>query len=269
MKSNLTNKIFWNNYWSESFFNIKETFLQQEKDIIYNVCDIFAKYRKNNNVNKKSYLKVLEIGGAGNGKILKNVYFSGKYKITSIDYSKNGNKLLKSNFKINNIKSYKIINANIFSYKAKQKYDFVYSLGFVEHFTNTERVIKTHFKFLKNNGILIIGFPNFSNLNGILLRFLNNDLFNKHNIKIMSNLFFNRLAKKIKCNLLFYKNISGYEPNMISFNKNKNTSVIAFFFSYFFFKILNFLNKIYFFKFFKFSFLNSYVLVVLSKNKLL
>lgn len=268
MKSNLTDKLFWNNFWSESFSNRKEHFLQQEKDIAYNICDIFQKYRKKNSINKRKYLKVLEIGGAGNGKILKNIYFSGKYKITSIDYSKNGNKLLKSNFKVNNIKSYKIINANIFSYKVKQKYDFVYSLGFVEHFTKTEDVIKTHFKFLKNKGVLIIGFPNFSNLNGLLLRFLNNDLYIKHNIKIMSNFFFNELAKKIQCNLLFYRNISGYEPNMFSINKNKNISTIIFYFIYFFFRILNFLNKIYFFKFFKFSFLNSYVLVVLRKSKL-
>ena len=266
MKSNLTDKVFWNNFWSKSISYRKEHFLQQEKDIVYNICDILQEHRKKNNINKKNYLKVLEIGGAGNGKILKNIYFSGKYKITSIDYSKNGNKLLKSNFKINNIKSYKIINANIFFYKVKQKYDFVYSLGFIEHFIKTEVVIKTHFKFLKNNGILIIGFPNFSNLNGLLLRFLNNDLYNKHNVKIMSNFFFNELAKKIKCNLIFYKNISGYEPNMLSIKKNKNISTIIFSFIYFFFRILNFLNKIHLFKFFKFSLLNSYVLVALRKK---
>jgi 2-polyprenyl-3-methyl-5-hydroxy-6-metoxy-1,4-benzoquinol methylase len=266
MKSNLTDKFFWNDYWSQSLFCNKENFLQQEKDIIYNFRNIFQKYRQKNNINKKNFLKVLEIGGAGNGKILKSIYFSGKYKITSVDYSKNGNKLLTSNFKINNIKSYKIINANIFSYKTQQKYDFVYSLGFIEHFTKIEYVIKTHLRFLKNKGFLIIGFPNFSNLNGFLLKFLNNDLYNKHNIKIMCNSFFNQLAKKIKCNLIFYKNISGYEPNMISVKKDKNTSLIIFFLFYFFFRTLNFLNKIYFLKFFKFSFLNSYVLVVLSKK---
>ena len=265
-KINLTDKNFWNNHWSKSIYNLKENFLQQEKDVIYNICDIFKNYRKKNNINKKKYLKVLEIGGAGSGKILKSIYFSGRYKITSIDYSKNGNKLLKSSFKASNIKFYKIINSNIFSCKVTHKYDFVYSLGFVEHFTNVEDVIKTHFKFLKNNGILIIGFPNFSNLNGFLLRILNDDLYNKHNIKIMSPLFFNKLVKKIKSNLLYYKNISGYEPNMISVKKNENNSIVTFLFVLFFFKILNFLNKIYFFKFFKFSFLNSYVLVVLSKK---
>lgn len=266
MKKSLTDKFFWNDYWSNRPSYNNENFLQQEKDIIHNICNIFQKFRKRNNISKKKFLKVLEIGGAGNGKILKNIYFSGKYKITSIDYSKKGNKLLSSNFRINNIKFYKIINSNIFTYKTKQKYDFVYSLGFIEHFNKIEYVIKTHFKFLKNKGILVIGFPNFSNLNGFLLKILNNDLYNKHNVEIMCNSFFNQLVKKIKCNLISYKNISHYEPYMISVKKSNNISFLLFFLFYFLFRILNFLKKIHFFKFFKFSFLNSYVLLVLSKK---
>lgn len=42
-----------------------------------------------------------------------------------------------------------------------RKYDFVYSIGLIEHFQKRERdkVIASHFKFCKDNGIVMISFP--------------------------------------------------------------------------------------------------------------
>ena len=63
MKKKLTNKYFWENYW-ENKKNIESNFIinQQEIDINYCLSKLILQYRSFNNI--KSYLKVLEIGGA-------------------------------------------------------------------------------------------------------------------------------------------------------------------------------------------------------------
>lgn len=42
-----------------------------------------------------------------------------------------------------------------------EQYDFVYSIGLIEHFSPKERsiVIKNHFKYCKENGHVLISFP--------------------------------------------------------------------------------------------------------------
>jgi hypothetical protein len=79
-----------------------------------------------------------------------------------------------------------------------------------------------HLKFLKNKGVLIIGFPDLTNINGVLLKYLNKNLYEKHNIKIMEKSIFKRAIKKINCKLISFQNISGYEPNMISYERDSS-----------------------------------------------
>ncbi len=264
MKKKLTNKYFWENYWDNKK-NIESNFIinDQEVDINYWLSKLILQYRSFNNI--KSYLKVLEIGGA-NGNFLKNIYCLGNCRIASIDFSKKGNKLLKENLEKDNIEPYKIITADVLNYSVKDKFDIVYSLGFIEHFNNPELVIKSHLKFLKKNGLLILGLPDLSNLNGILLKNLDRDFYNKHNIKIMNSKYFFNIQRKINCKLIFFKKISSYEPNMISYKKNNTNSFLKILFFRAVAKFLHLLKKIYFFRIFNLAFLNSYILVVLKKK---
>ena len=45
--------------------------------------------------------------------------------------------------------------------EVEQKYDFVYSVGLIEHFRNDDidTVIKRHFEYCKNDGMVLISFP--------------------------------------------------------------------------------------------------------------
>jgi 2-polyprenyl-3-methyl-5-hydroxy-6-metoxy-1,4-benzoquinol methylase len=264
MKKKLTNKYFWENYWDNKK-NIESNFIinQQEIDINYCLSKIILQYRSFNNI--KKYLKVLEIGGA-NGNFLKNIYFLGNCKVTSIDFSKKGNKLLKKNFEKDNIKPHKIITADFLKYSVKDKFDIVYSLGFIEHFNNPETIIKSHLKFLKKNGLLILGLPDLSSLNGILLKNLDRDFYNKHNIKIMNSEFFKNIQTQIDCKLISFAKISSYEPNMISYKKNEKNFFLTIFFFRTVAKFFHLLKKIYFFKIFNLELFNSYILVVLKKG---
>jgi 2-polyprenyl-3-methyl-5-hydroxy-6-metoxy-1,4-benzoquinol methylase len=264
MKKKLANKFFWNNYWKNSLVT-KNYEIDQEKDIFNNLHKIIKYYRKSNFIKNKTFLKVLEIGGA-RGNILKKIYLSCNCKIASLDFSRFGNKLLSSNLSKENIKPYKIITADLFSYKARREYHIVYSLGFVEHFSQLDVILKLHLKFLKKKGILIIGFPDLTNINGELLKYLNKSLYEKHNIKIMDKLIFERIVKNIHCKLILFQNISSYEPNMISYVKDKNQFWLKVFFYKLAVKMLHLLKKIYFFKIFNIQMVNSYKIAVIKKN---
>jgi 2-polyprenyl-3-methyl-5-hydroxy-6-metoxy-1,4-benzoquinol methylase len=264
MKKKLANKSFWDNYWKNLLLT-KNYEIDQEKDIFYNICKIIQHYRKTNFIKNKTSLKVLEIGGA-RGNILKNIYLFCNCKIASLDFSRVGNKFLSSNLSKENIKPYKIITADLFTYKAKREYDIVYSLGFVEHFSQLDVILKLHLKFLKNEGVLIIGFPDLTNINGVLLKYLNKNLYEKHSIKIMEKSIFQRAIKKINCKLISFQNISGYEPNMISYERDSSQSFLKVFFYKLAAKILHLLKKIYLFKIFNIQMLNSYRIVVIKKN---
>lgn len=104
--------------------------------------------------------KILEVGCGDSTWI---PYFSNKYKfeIDGIDYSEVGCQLARERAKHANIAS-NIYCQNIFSpcENLYQKYDFVYSLGLVEHFTDTEAVISQLTKFVKKGGILLTEIPN-------------------------------------------------------------------------------------------------------------
>ena len=123
-----------------------------------------------------------------------------------------------------------------------------------------------HLKFLKNEGVLIIGFPDLTNINGVLLKYLNKNLYEKHSIKIMEKSIFKRAIKKINCKLISFQNISGYEPNMISYERDSSQFFLKVFFYKLAAKILHLLKKIYLFKIFNIQMLNSYRIVVIKKN---
>lgn len=264
MKKKLANKAFWNNYWKNSLFK-NNYVIDQEKDIFNFISKIIQNYRKSNFINNKIPLKILEIGGA-RGNILKKLYHFSNCKIASLDFSRIGNKFLSSSLAKENIKPYKIITADLFSYKARREYNIVYSLGLVEHFSELDVVIKLHLKFLKINGVLIIGFPDLTNINGALLKYLDKNLYQKHNIKIMDKSFFKSVINNINCKLISFQNISSYEPNMMSYKKSKNQFLLKIFLYKIIIKILHLLKKIYFFKIFHLQIINSYKIAVIREK---
>jgi SAM-dependent methyltransferase len=67
-----------------------------------------------------------------------------------------------------------------------RKFDCVYSLGFVEHFTNWQEVFSRHFDLVAPKGYLIVEVPNFSGWLQRLPRLLfDRENYRRHNIKAM------------------------------------------------------------------------------------
>ena len=77
------------------------------------------------------------------------------------------------------INSINCIESDFFKYNPEKQYDIVCSVGFIEHFEDTEDVIQKHIELLSDNGTLLIVLPNFRGLNGFIQY-----LFDRENLKI-------------------------------------------------------------------------------------
>jgi len=75
---------------------------------------------------------------------------------------------------------------NFFDLDLSDKYNLVYSFGFIEHFIDWKDVLIKHAKLVNNGGILIITTPNFS---GFFQRYFHKIFdkrnYEKHNIESM------------------------------------------------------------------------------------
>ncbi len=148
MNKKLTTEDFWDSgYESHVFYPIPE------KYPIVKEIKIFFK--------EKNFKNILEIG-CFPGRFL---YYFGKlgFILNGIDQTKFLPKMIEW-FKSNNFKIGEFINQDIFNIDISkiQKYDVVFSSGFVEHFTNFDEIIRLHTKLVKKDGIIFITAPNFS-----------------------------------------------------------------------------------------------------------
>jgi 2-polyprenyl-3-methyl-5-hydroxy-6-metoxy-1,4-benzoquinol methylase len=124
-----------------------------------------------------SKMTCLEIGAIPGGFL---AYFNKefKYKITGIDFAKN-KKVFIDTMKINKIKNYEFINADIEKLKINKKFDVVSSFGFIEHFDDYDKIIQKHIDLIDPNGYLVLSLPNFRNL-----QYLYRIIFDRENLKI-------------------------------------------------------------------------------------
>lgn len=138
------------------------------------------------------YENFMEIGGyPGYFAIYFKKYWN--YKVTFLDYvikKKPFKKLLKAN----NLKEtdIEVIKLDFVNLRTKNKYDVVFSFGFIEHFEDTEKVINKHWDLVNPRGKMIIIFPNLLGLNGIFQLMFDPENMSIHNLMCMD---INRLKK--------------------------------------------------------------------------
>jgi trans-aconitate methyltransferase len=155
MSNLLTDRDFWVKYWeskTDLSVVIPENYLFHRQ-----LADI---------VNKENVKNAIELGGfPGYYAVFLKKYL--KLDVTLLDYFVHQpitEQLLKANgLAANDIK---IIETDLFKYQPQQQYDFVLSCGLIEHFLDTEDIIKRHIAFLKPGGTLFITLPNFRSVNG-------------------------------------------------------------------------------------------------------
>ena len=199
---NFTEKTYWDDVYKDMninsvsisiYYRIKEYLKYITRDysnfLLWEV--LFRSY-----IPKNKDGKVIEIGCAP-GKYLYSFHKDFLYEPYGIDYSKKGVEITKKYFVKKGLNKDNIIYADffdpLFQSEQKNKYDIVFSRGFIEHFDTVKSVVQNHINMLKVGGYIVIIIPQISSLNGYIARFFNIDSYKVHNISIMNKDSFTNL----------------------------------------------------------------------------
>lgn len=170
--NNLTNKSFWKDYWNN----------YQYKPV---PDRMFFDRFLNPQLSQVKSGAFIEIGGFPG---TMSIYFYKKFgfDVSLVDFYIDKNIVNKLEV-TNNLSENTIhcIEADFFNFVTDRKYDFVFSLGFIEHFENTQDVIERHLRLLSDNGNLLIILPNFRGINGWIQKKFDRTNYDAHNLKSM------------------------------------------------------------------------------------
>lgn len=171
---------------------------------------------------KNKSVKVLEVGCAP-GKYLYKMKELFLYEPFGVDYSQKGVLITREFFRKKGLNPENIIQADVFDEdfqnKNKDKFDVVFSRGFIEHFDNVSSVVDMHTNLLKKDGLLFIMIPNLQGLNYFFGKFLNIDSFILHNLEIMNKDNFKSLFKEDKFQTLFLDYVGVFSFGLFNTNK--------------------------------------------------
>lgn len=190
-KSKLTSEEYWSEYWHS-----KSDSLICEVPEKYLFSDIIEQY-----LPKGRGCSFLEIGGfPGYFSVFFKKYFG--CQVTLLDYYIDKQIVADLCHKNNIPPDIALIEGDLFNNHHKEKFDVVMSAGFIEHFTDSEEVIRKHVEMLKVNGYLLIGLPNFKGLNGLLQHLMDRENMQGHNLACMDIGLLERIFKQQKIEVL-------------------------------------------------------------------
>jgi len=175
MNPELTNKSHWNNLYDNCTLK-REVWLPSDYD------SYLLDYVISKEIQQNKPLNILEIG-CGNSTWLPYLARKFNLQIAGLDYSETGCELLRKNLMNEGIAG-SVFCEDLFSADPDRvgRYDFVYSLGVVEHFSDIENVIKKMMQFVSPGGILFTEIPNFSgSIYSVISEIWNPELLRMHN----------------------------------------------------------------------------------------
>jgi len=132
--------------------------------------------------------RIIEIGVAPGDTLIKVASF---FDLTpyGVDYTDSGTELCKLNFLREGFDPANVYLDDVLSERFQEeqaeKYDVVFSMGFIEHFENPDIIIKAHTALLKPGGHLIISIPNLRGIYWLWTYLFNYPQLALHNIDIM------------------------------------------------------------------------------------
>lgn len=169
MDNSITDKAFWDEYWNNYKF-------EQVPEKV-----VFEKFMPSLSTAKS----FIEIGGFP-GVFASYFFKHGVKDVTLLDFYINRHIVHKFE-ETNSLPSdtIKCIKSDFFNFNSERKYDIVFSAGFIEHFLDTEDVIKRHVELLSDKGQLLILLPNFLGLNGYVQKIFDKENLENHNLDSM------------------------------------------------------------------------------------
>lgn len=165
--SSLTDREYWREYWSGKE-GLAETV---SRSIIFH--DLFESCLANANVRT-----AIELGGFP-GRYLAFLARFFEVDVTLLDFVADQT-LLRRLEEANRLApgTIRLVEGDLFTWEPQQKYDLVYSVGLIEHFPDTDAIIRHHVRLLNEGGVLLIIIPNLRGVNGLFQR-----VFDRHNFE--------------------------------------------------------------------------------------
>lgn len=171
----LTDREFWLNYWESH---------RDEVNVVVPGSNLFSPVFQRI-FSGKHISSTCELGGFPG---TFSIYLKRKYNTdaTLVDYVV-PRQLLNEVMATNGLKENDIhvIEADLFDHTPSTSYDMVFSVGLIEHFDDTKKIIDLHLPWLNPGGSLVIFLPNFRGLNGWFQRRFDKANYDKHNISSM------------------------------------------------------------------------------------
>jgi 2-polyprenyl-3-methyl-5-hydroxy-6-metoxy-1,4-benzoquinol methylase len=96
-----------------------------------------------------------------------------------------------------------------------ESYDVVLSIGFIEHFADTQDVIARQLKLLRPGGVLVMTVPNFQKINWLIQALINREWLKAHKTELASLRFFNEIPAQFSIEKLWTGYIGGFEPMLL------------------------------------------------------
>ena len=185
MANLLTDRDFWVKYW------------ESKTDLSVTIPENYLFHQQLKEIAKQNQVKTaIELGGfPGYYAVFLKKYL--KLDVTLLDYFVHEpitHQLLKANGLAKD--DIHIIETDLFNYEPAQQYDLVLSCGLIEHFNDTEDIIRRHISFLKPGGTLFITLPNFKAVNGWFQKNFDKENYDKHNINCMDPKLLKQIVEK-------------------------------------------------------------------------
>jgi 2-polyprenyl-3-methyl-5-hydroxy-6-metoxy-1,4-benzoquinol methylase len=113
-------------------------------------------------------------------------YFTKEFNLTvwGLDYTANGCEMSREIMRRAGLPDHRIIKGDLFDHPyallGPGRFDYVYSMGLVEHFADTVAAIRACAEYLLPRGLMITLIPNMTNIPGFIQRKLGKEIYDKH-----------------------------------------------------------------------------------------
>lgn len=205
---NLHEKQDWENYYKDHApLQVKlKSGIFTSYDIY--LCDyLINRYLPRYNGTKEKQPVICEIG-SGDGLLIKKIANMVNYKPYGIEYSTRAVKKARGN----GVETYI---GDAFDIKVrkkfKNKFDAIFSYGFVEHILPVEKAVNIHVDLVKPGGYVIIQIPRFRGFNFWRLKLFRPDLIENHNLEIMNGKTLERVCKNSKLKKIYCNNYGTFK----------------------------------------------------------
>lgn len=191
MEDRLTTQKYWEKYYKHGHADRKH---------IITVCSKYDDYWDLLFKNGSEDKSLIEIGGYP-GRYL--AYLADKYKVnpTCLDFNSDAGQI-KNTFEAMGITNFELIQRDFLKFYPEIKYDFLISMGFIEHFENFDEVLDKHVDCLKPGGRMLISVPNMRYLKKYYAYLCDYQNLKAHNLKCMSINIFKNFAERNRLKVL-------------------------------------------------------------------